>query len=161
MKKKITLTVFFITILSYSLFMNRLFAVPAEFKAIKEMEAAQGAKPLPSLRPPTEYTAEKLRDPFQGVKIEGEEKAPEITASTALPPSLTIQGLVWGGSFPQAIINNKVFKAGDMIEGCRIIDINKGGVTIFFGGRQYNIDAPSTVNLQSIGEKPKGGKDEE
>lgn len=146
MKKKINVTVFFITIFIYSLFMNRLFAVTTEFKALEEIEAAQEPKSQPVLRPPIEYTAEKLRDPFQGVKIEKEEKASEITTPTALPPSLTIQGLVWGGSFPQAIINNKVFKVGDMIEGCRIIDINKGGVTIFFGGRQYNINAPAAAN---------------
>lgn len=153
MKNK--LTVFFIGIFIFNLSIARSFAVPAGHKVIEEMEAEEGKKQLPALRPLTKYTGGKLRDPFQGVKIEREERAQESMAPATPPPALTVQGLVWGGAFPQAIINNKVFKVGDTIEEARIIDINKEGITIFFGGRQYSIEAPAAASR-----KLPGGKDE-
>ncbi|MFA5411316.1 MAG: hypothetical protein WC321_05610 [Candidatus Omnitrophota bacterium] len=153
MKNK--LAVFFIGVFISNLFIARSFAVPAGYKVIEEIEAEEEKKQLPTLRPLTKYTGAKLRDPFQGVKIEREEKVQEATGPATPPPALTVQGLVWGGAFPQAIINNKVFKVGDTIEEARIIDINKDGVTIFFGGRQYNIEAPAAVSR-----KLPGGKDE-
>ncbi len=60
-----------------------------------------------------------------------------------LPP-LVIQGLLWGGEFPQAIINNKVVKIGDTIEEARIVEINKNGVILLFAGRKFplSISAP-------------------
>jgi len=121
------------------------------------METTQQAGQLAvSLRPRVEYKAQALRDPFRGFKTEG---TPGIKDAGVKPPTLTIQGIVWGGSVPQAIINNKVVKIGDLIEDARIIDINKEGVIIFFGGRQYNLNSPAAASLISAEEKQKGGKD--
>lgn len=112
---------------------------------------------------PLEYEADGLRNPFQ-TPIEEEkvkEQVPqEPTQVEPLKPlpSLTIQGIVWGGSLPQAIINNKVLKVGDTIEEVRIVDINKDGVTVLFGGQQYSLYSPAAVNLQSLKPKLEGGK---
>jgi len=136
---------------------GRLFALSPQMEEIKKIEALEKAKPLPPLRPRIEYQAKNLRDPFQGLKITGS----TVAVAKAAPPALTIQGIVWGGSLPQAIINNKVVKIGDTIEEARIIDINKDGVTIFFGGRQYNLASPAAATVQKkTEEKAKGGKDE-
>lgn len=108
-----------------------------------------------------EYTADGLRDPFEDYLIEEAARAPqeELKEEVLLPlPSLSIQGIIWGARFPQAIINNKVVKIGDTIEGVHIVDINKNGVAVFFGNQEYNLSSPATLNLQSLEKKPQGGQ---
>ena len=100
-----------------------------------------------------EYKSEDLRDPFQEEKIEIEEQ-PQVQIETKPLPSLQIQGIVWGGGFPQAIINNKVVRVGDTIEGVRITDINKSGVIVFFGNRQYNLSTSSPITSQDLKTNP-------
>ena len=115
--------------------------------------------------PHIEYKAEGLRDPLESY-LKKEEVLPaqpqQEIAPSPPPPALTVQGIIWGGRFPQAIINNKIVKAGDTIEGVRIIDINKDGVTVFFGNRKYNLLSPAAANfnLQILKKEPKGGKHE-
>ncbi|MDD5596018.1 MAG: hypothetical protein PHY94_07255 [Candidatus Omnitrophica bacterium] len=111
-------------------------------------------------RQKVEYHAEGARDPFKPLKIEVEEVTEEETTQTL--PDLKIQGVVWGGSLPQAIINNKVVKVGDTIEKAKIIDINKDGITVLFSGRKYNIYSPAATYLQEAKKKKtKGGTKDE
>jgi hypothetical protein len=103
-------------------------------------------------RPQLEYNGEGLRNPFKklveniNIKSASTQVTPEPGGKSmkSLLPQLNIQGIVWGGEFPQAIINNKVVKIGDSIEGCVVKDINKKGVTLLFGGFEYNLPPPST-----------------
>jgi len=88
-----------------------------------------------------EYRAEGLRDPFEEDELEIKEEGP----AKPLPP-LQVTGIVWGGSLPQAIINNKVMKVGDIIDEARIIDIKNNSVTVFFDNRKYNLT--TTLPLQ-------------
>jgi hypothetical protein len=99
-----------------------------------------------------EYKSEGLKDPFEEEKIEIKEE-PQQGEAKPLPP-LQIQGIVWGGNFPQAIINNRVLRSGDTIEGARITDIAKSGITIFFDNRRYNLPASSSVNPQALKNNP-------
>ena len=99
-----------------------------------------------------EYKSEDLKDPFQEEKIEIKEQ-PQEQIETKPLPALQIQGIVWGGSFPQAIINNKVMRVGDTIEGVRITDINKNGVNVFFENRQYNLSTSSPISSQVLNKK--------
>jgi hypothetical protein len=70
------------------------------------------------------------------------------------PPVLKIEGLVWGGRLPQAIINQKVVKIGDIIEGAQIVDINREGVTLIFNNSQYNLPSQWILNnLESVNNK--------
>lgn len=116
-----------------------------------------------SLKTEIEYSAEGLRDPFEPY-IKKEEKTPEAIRAQAqeavsiAPPSLTIQGIIWGGSFNQAIINNKVVKEGDTIEGTQIIKIEKNGITVLYGGREFILSSPAQINLQSLPKEPEGGQ---
>ena len=118
----------------------------------KYSKAIPEALPEVSLRPNIEYKAQDLKDPFQPPreekKPEEEPKAeitPEVMPEIPLP-SLEIQGLVWGGNLAQGIINKKIVRIGDMIEGAQIIDINKEGVIISFNKREYNLPSPWIIN---------------
>ncbi len=105
-----------------------------------------------------EYKSENLRDPFQEERVETEkEKAKRLEEENPLfeeripieikpLPPLEIQGITWGSSLPQAIINNKVLKIGDTIEEVLIKDISKGKVTVFFGNQEYNLSTSPAIN---------------
>lgn len=142
----------FATVFIYSLFINHLFAI--------EAQVSEGIG-----RPYIEYQAESLRDPFQGYYKEGKEQEPvepEEEGQVIKPlPTLTVQGIIWGSSIPQAIINNKVVKVGDTIEEVRVIKIDKEGLTLLYEGRQYNLSSPGIASLQNLQKKtPKEEKNE-
>jgi len=99
------------------------------------------------LRPTVEYKAEGSRDPFQPLDKKKKIIEPAVVQQLApkVPlPALNISAIVWGGIFPQAIINGKVVKPGDSIEGVNIVDINKTGITVSFANRIYNLPSPGT-----------------
>jgi hypothetical protein len=64
-------------------------------------------------------------------------------------PSINVQGLIWGGVFPQAIIDEKVVKKGDMVGEMRIVEIDKEGITVLFNNKEYVL-SPSA----GAGQKP-------
>jgi len=124
----------------------------------KEMEAV----PENSLMPNIEYKAGDLRDPFRSLRKEKQikEQLPQKQIQEKPLPTLTIQGIVWGGASPQAIINNKVVKIGDTIDKVQIVDINKSAIIVSFENRQYNLPSTTAV-LESLKAKLKGGNHEE
>jgi len=143
-------TFFYIVICVLILFKSDVFATPSVFEAMEKVETAGKAAPADEFikRPTIDYKAEGLRDPFESYIAEKEspakttEQGPAISQNQEvekLLPSLTVQGIVWGGNFPQAIINNKVLKIGDTIEETRIKGIEKGGVTLIFEGREHKL----------------------
>ena len=88
---------------------------------------------LPQL-PPT-YTAQDLRDPMKSFlpeppKSEVAQVQLEQASPPPPPPALRIQGLLWGGAEAQAIINDRVYKVGDLVQGTKILEINRSGVTV-------------------------------
>ena len=111
-------------------------------------------------RPVVNYQAQKYRDPFQRYS---EEKAavaggqrPSQDAS-AIVNAMRVQGIIWGGRFPQAIIDDKVVKTGDSIGEARITEIKKDGITVLIKDRNYTISAPASGEISSQKDK-KGGK---
>ena len=147
---------FFALMLGCVFLTSRAFAAPTEFNEIKKLETEQIKNPVRIDVPVVTYKSEGARDPFQ-------EKVSGVGGNVGTKfnlSELSVQGIVWGGAFPQAIINNKVVKVGDTIKEARVIDISKDGVTVFLGGRQYNLNSPAVSQLQSIEDKQKGGTDE-
>ncbi|OGX19133.1 MAG: hypothetical protein A3K83_01195 [Omnitrophica WOR_2 bacterium RBG_13_44_8b] len=146
MKKTLSITaVFFVTLFMFILSEAELFAEPNQHKMIKElekMENAPGTGPELILRPNIEYDAQDFRDPFSEPAPD-EKKSVEIAEKSAPVieklPDLAIQGLIWGGEISQAIVNNKVVKEGDSIEGAKVISIRKHGITVLFKGKEYDI----------------------
>jgi len=143
--KFIATTSFFTLVFISSLFIGNIFATQAQWEEIKKLEDAGKTVPQEVIvRPKVEYKAEGLRDPFQAPIIEqviqGEKV--QVPDTGTLPLSLAVQGIIWGGRFPQAIINNKVVKVKDTIEGALIVAIDKDSITVLFQGRQYNLAPP-------------------
>ena len=115
------------------------------------------------LRPVIVYSSGDLRDPFSDLFQLAKEKEgqsiQETEGSIAQEepmPSLKnfkVQGVIWGGRFPQAIINNKILGIGDLIEGFEIVNIEKKGITLSFAGRIANLTAPGNIPVSAKGDK--------
>ena len=111
-------------------------------------------KELVIQRPMVNYKAQTLRDPFKTLIL------PKVTEDSPLPvatqeeeplPDLSkfvVQGIIWGGRIPQALINNQVYTVGDTLEGGEIITIEKGEITLRFSGRVVNLSAPGAKSSQ-------------
>jgi len=145
----------YIVICIMVLFISDLFATPSVFEAIKRVEAIDKTVPNEFIkRPDVTYKAEGLSDPFKPCIAEEEPPVATGQSSAVFPnqeiekplPSLAVQGLVWGGNFPQAIINSKVLKIGDAIEGARIKEIGKDGITLIFEGREHRLPVTASKN---------------
>jgi len=111
------------------------------------------------MRPPVQYEAFQLRDPFKSALPKKGGVGDEDLKGG--PPALSVTGVLWGSKVPQAIINGKVVKAGDVIQNAEIIAIDKEGVTVRYGDQEYLIDSPVAAAIQA--KKPKdlkGGEDE-
>ena len=131
------------------------FAASASYENIQKLQKEEFI-PVPEQieRPVFEYTSGDLRDPFQLSKGEENRGAQEGSGSQygkvqkSLPP-LKIQGVIWGGIFPQAIIENKVVRQGDTItvgqetEEIKIISIDKEGIVVYFDEQNYKLPAPA------------------
>ena len=100
--------------------------------------------PPPSVPPAAAYTAFDVRDPLKSflprpaLSTTGTSGAasetPEATRPPP-PPQLQVEGLLWGGTRPQAIINGRVYGVADTVNGVKITGINGSGVTIDYLGK--------------------------
>jgi hypothetical protein len=110
------------------------------------------------VRPAVEYTAKDFRDPFKKYYLESkpvvddtqslseaEQKAAEFINT------LHVQGIILGGRFPQAIVNDNVIRVGDAIGEARVVGITKAGVSLFLHNRTYNISSPAGGGPDSSG----------
>lgn len=113
-------------------------------------------------RPVIEYSSGDLRDPFSDLfqlAIEKEKKEKEgqyiqvslVGTDPEKPmPSLEkfkVQGVIWGGKFPQAIINNKILGVGDLLDGAEIVNIEKKGISLSFAGRIAILATPGNTEI--------------
>jgi hypothetical protein len=111
---------------------NRLFAQTQKAAS----EAPVGIASLQDLAGNVRYTGMKDRDPLDNSSIMAKEEVIVQQAPEASMPALSISAVVWGTNRPQAIINNKVVHIGETIDGVKVINIGKEGVTIDFNGRK-------------------------
>ena len=113
----------------------------------KVAASAETRLPLPALpadvseRLPNvvEYTAVSFRDPFVSLLPSSRSAIARVVtsghegsgASEQQPvfPSLKIQGIIWGSRRPQAVIDGDVYDVGDTVQGAKIVDIDRQGVT--------------------------------
>jgi len=104
-------------------------------------------------KPRLEYIAYGQRDPFEDCLTREDEKKKETEVEVAVEsPPLKVQGVVWGGEVPQAIVNNKVVKKGDVLEESEIIDISKEGVNVLYKNRVFLLSSPAS-GYRSVGDK--------
>lgn len=83
------------------------------------------------------YLGANYRDPF--LSFIPEQKVEKKIEKVSFP-SLNLNGLVWGGSKPQAIINNTVVGKGDKIQGVEVVDIKKDGIVLIYNGEEFFMD---------------------
>jgi len=94
-----------------------------------------GALAVLSLLPgKIEYTSQSLRDPFLS-PFEIEQQAEQALGVDF--SHLRVQGMVWNSAIPQAIINERVLRQGDVIDGAEILDVQEEGVFILYEEKQY------------------------
>jgi hypothetical protein len=116
-------------------------------------------EPAPAPVPPKETDKKEEIENFTDYTVEGKNdplSLPEIFRNTAsllftpkpeniVLPNLVASGVVWGGHTPQAIINGKIVKEGDAIEGVEILEIRKEGILAFFNGQEFTIPVTKPV----------------
>ena len=70
------------------------------------------------------------------------------------PPDLRVQGLFWGGSHPQAIINRHIVAEGETIpvagaaEGVKVLAVSESGVEVSFQGREFFLSGTTTMEAR-------------
>jgi hypothetical protein len=98
-----------------------------------------------------EFNAVFARDPFTPMFPAKEAKEGSLTQGPFLkeeviqPPTLIVQGLVWGTNLPQAIVENKVVRIGDHINEAEVVRIDKEGIMISYKGKTFTIRPESPV----------------
>lgn len=88
-----------------------------------------------AIAPQVSYTAKEYLSPFKLAlpeKIEQAQPIYPVLDNIEAPPVFELQGIVWGGRYPQAIINNSVVKAGGRIGGAEVLAINKDKVELLY-----------------------------
>ncbi|PIQ91081.1 MAG: hypothetical protein COV71_01205 [Candidatus Omnitrophica bacterium CG11_big_fil_rev_8_21_14_0_20_41_12] len=103
-------------------------------------------------RPEVKYESGQLRDPFQSCLVKerypsGIQEAGNLAQSKIDLDAFVVQGIIWGGKMPQAIINNKVLGIGDLIENAKILSIDKTGITLSISGAIVYLSAPGKGNI--------------
>ena len=147
-------------------------AVSSTLKEISDLEAKQESgsiAPQEDLlaKPQLEYTSSNLRDPFENLLEKEKEQQQQVVQHNKPQmimqpmkvkplPEIKLNGVMWGGLTPQAIINNKVVKVGDIIDGMKILSISKSGIKVLYMNSEHTISTPAAKNIQDIKES-KGG----
>jgi len=73
-----------------------------------------------------------------------QQQASPIKPVSAQPPQigitdLKLQGIFWGSSNPQAIINRKIVSVGDQVEDAEVEAITKESVTLSRNGQEFEL----------------------
>lgn len=96
--------------------------------------------PFVPVIPPPKIVETPVEQPVRKVdNIITVPQAPPQRRPPVPPPSLSIQGIVWGGDRPQAIIGGKVVGVGDTVQGVKIVSIRKSGIDVLSGGRKFHV----------------------
>lgn len=140
---------------------QRVRATPVSRTTLASVPKAPTAVPLLSEVP--SYMADRLRDPMisllprppveepaqAALPRPGSEWPASGTSKTVPVPILTVEGVVWGGVRPQALVNGKLYDVGQMVEGAKIISIARSEVTVELGGQTMALAvAPPRVSPQ-------------
>jgi hypothetical protein len=102
------------------------------------------------------YTAQALRNPFESQLPKPPAPVqpvnPLATATpvdppkpVVEPPRLVVQGIIWGGPKPQAIINDLLYGIDDTVKGAKILSIDEEGVTAEFQGETVHYSLSSDI----------------
>ena len=84
-----------------------------------------------------QYTGRAFRDPF----VDESEIKPvdETVAIQQSIDGMTVQGILYAMDNPVAIIDGKIYRVGSRLAGGQVVKIEKEGVTVSQGGKQFTI----------------------
>jgi hypothetical protein len=108
-------------------------------EAVQQLLAATKTAPKPPLSPAVRQAMEErargvwTRDPFT---LEAARLKKQIEAQPSLAAGLNLSGILWDGTRLRAIINDSVVKAGDEVNGIRIVAIERDRVLLARGGQR-------------------------
>lgn len=72
------------------------------------------------------------RDPFDALDLSG-------AVTVGGQNNFALSGIVWDDKFPMAIINDKLFQAGDLIDACQVKEIRRGSVSVVCEGKSFDL----------------------
>jgi hypothetical protein len=147
---------------------------PAAAKPLPELVSARNERledPLPSDEPAraalapaaagSGYAAHTLRDPFADLLPKRRDESAEAAAPEPEPapvpveappslPSLAIRGKWWGAEGGAAIINGRVCRIGDQINGVTVRGIDHLGVTVEFAGHTFLLTSSGAAESSGL-----------
>ena len=104
-----------------------------------------------------QYTAKELRNPLKSLLPQ--KQTPSMMSQNPVlphmpmepppppsPPALRIRGIVWGGSEPKALINDRIYGIGSEVNGVKILSISHQGVTVDYLGKPTLYPADSNLH---------------
>lgn len=103
---------------------DNAFAFAAALCAVAAATPAQAAEGFDATRDPFNFAGEGGVDKS---KVRG-----EITEF-----QFTLEGLIWDSVSPQAIISGKIVKAGDEVNGAKVLEVTKNGVKMTYKGQAF------------------------
>jgi len=80
------------------------------------------------------------KDPFKPLlPKDTKDAATEEEIAEGITLDVSVEGILWGGSVPQAIINGDVYREGDTLKtlDARILKIQDGVINILYGGKVF------------------------
>lgn len=104
-------------------------AVTVKNIPISQQSAGKSAKIIPLVSGQYIEEAEWGRDPFSGRMYSSEKKA----------SALRLIGIIWDEKEPLAMINERILKVGDMIQGKQIIRINSDSIVVDDGSKEIEL----------------------
>ena len=147
-KKQQIILIVLIPVFLLSLLYTRMQKASKDNKGgIKQEEILSEDKRIEQIAPPrgeldTEHALLK-KDPLKDLLqlylyktrvVQTEEKV------TIPLPELTIEGIIWNSDMPQAIVNGKIVRIGDIVKDVEIIDIERNGVVVGYNGEKVLIE---------------------
>ncbi len=88
------------------------------------------------------YSAHDVRDPLKSLLPAPPSPSGQAVVTAARPAPIEswqareVQGVIWGGSEPKAIIDQEVYGVGDLLDGATIVAIDRSGVRLRRGDRE-------------------------
>lgn len=110
------------------------------------------------------YTAEAdgIRNPFVDL-LPSDQPAPAQADEVPAPapvvwPAVSIQGIIWGHTDRRVIIDGRIYRVGDTVQGMTIVSIVRDGVTVEMQGAttQLTVSRSSSDILSSQGGQATG-----
>ena len=85
------------------------------------------------IKSPFVYSSLGRRDPMMSLV----KSRRRVVRGGRRPPKLSLQGIIWSESEPEAVINGTILKENDSIKGVKVLQINRDSVTFIYQSREF------------------------